>query len=179
MTELLRMHQWIILMTLASLASTSVMASEACQMTLSPSAVDYGVTTRAELLARPSGNDGSFGVRTVHLRIQCPAARAIRWSFAAPSSDALHYRWAPGRLQIRIVAARLDGAPVQWRRDESDAGAAGLLQPGDRITAWRAGSIAAGRHLAVELEIEARVSDASSRVADLQRFEGQGTFQLE
>ena len=148
-------------------------------MTLSPSAMDYGVTTRAELLARPSGNDGSFGVRTVHLRIQCPAARAIRWSFAAPSSDALHYRWAPGRLQIRIVAARLDGAPVQWRRHESDVGAAGLLQPGDRITAWRAGSIAAGRHLEVELEIEARVSDASSRVADLQRFEGYGTFQLE
>jgi len=179
MTGLLRMHRWIILTTLASLASTSVMASEACQMTLSPSAVDYGVSTRAELLARPSGDDGSFGVRTVHLRIQCPAARAISWSFAAPSSDALHYRWAPGRLQIRIVAARLDGAPVQWRRDVGEAGAAGLLQPGDRITAWRAGSIAAGRHLEVELEIEARVSDASSRVADLQRFEGHGTFQLE
>ncbi|MBB6155135.1 MULTISPECIES: DUF1120 domain-containing protein [Pseudomonas] len=176
MTELLRMHRWIVLITLASLASTSVMASEACQMTLSPSTVDYGVSTRAELLARPLGNDGSFGVRTVHLRIQCPAARAIRWNFAAPSSDALHYRWAPGRLQIRIVAARLDGAPVQWQRDDGEAG---LLQPGDRITAWRAGSIAAGRHLEVELEIEARVSDASSRVADLQRFEGFGTFQLE
>ncbi|WP_247267204.1 MULTISPECIES: hypothetical protein [Pseudomonas] len=176
MTELLRMHRWIVLITLASLASTSVMASEACQMTLSPSTVDYGVSTRAELLARPLGNDGSFGVRTVHLRIQCPAARAIRWNFAAPSSDALHYRWTPGRLQIRIVAARLDGAPVQWQRDDGEAG---LLQPGDRITAWRAGSIAAGRHLEVELEIEARVSDASSRVADLQRFEGFGTFQLE
>jgi hypothetical protein len=176
MTELLRMHRWIVLITLASLASTSVMASEACQMTLSPSTVDYGVSTRAELLARPLGNDGSFGVRTVHLRIQCPAARAIRWNFAAPSSDALHYRWAPGRLQIRIVAARLDGAPVQWQRDDGEAG---LLQPGDRITAWRAGNIAAGRHLEVELEIEARVSDASSRVADLQRFEGFGTFQLE
>jgi len=176
MTELLRMHRWIVLITLASLASTSVMASEACQMTLSPSTVDYGVSTRAELLARPLGNDGSFGVRTVHLRIQCPAARAIRWNFAAPSSDALHYRWAPGRLQIRIVAARLDGAPVQWQRDDGEAG---LLQPGDRITAWRAGSIAAGRHLELELEIEARVSDASSRVADLQRFEGFGTFQLE
>lgn len=176
MNELLRMHRWIVLITLASLASTSVMASEACQMTLSPSAVDYGVSTRAELLTRPLGNDGSFGVRTVHLRIQCPAARVIRWNFAAPSSDALHYRWAPGRLQIRIVAARLDGAPVQWQRDDGEAG---LLQPGDRITAWRAGSIAAGRHLEVELEIEARVSDASSRVADLQRFEGFGTFQLE
>lgn len=176
MTELLRMHRWIVLITLASLASTSVMASEPCQMTLSPSAVDYGVTTRAGLLARPSGNDGSFGMRTVHLRIQCPAARAIRWSFAAPGSDALHYRWAPGRLQIRIVAARLDGAPVQWQRDDGEAG---LLQPGDRITAWRSGSLAAGRHLEVELEIEARVSDASSRVADLQRFEGFGTFQLE
>lgn len=176
MTGLLRMHRWIVLITLASLASTSVMASEACRMTLSPSTVDYGVSTRAELLARPSGNDGSFGVRTVQLRIQCPAARAIRWSFAAPSSDALHYRWAPGRLQIRIAAARLDGAPVQWQRDEGEAG---LLQPGDRITAWRSGSLAAGRHLEVELEIEARVSDASSRVADLQRFEGLGTFQLE
>lgn len=179
MTELLRMHRWIILITLGWLASTSVMAHAGCQMTLTPSALDYGVATRTQLLARPSGNDGSFGVRTVHLRIQCPVARAISWSFAAPSSDALHYRWAPGQLPIRIVAARLDGVPVQWQRDDGESGAAGLLQPGDRITAWRAGSIAAGRHLEVELEVEARVSDASSRVADLQRFEGHGSFQLE
>jgi len=179
MSELLRMLRRIILITLGALAATSVMASDACQMTLSPSAVDYGVSTRTELRARQSSNDGSFGVRTVHLRIQCPVARSFTWSFSAPNSDALDYRWAAGRLQIRMVAARLDGAPVQWQREGGRTGAADLLQPGDRIVNRRAGSIAAGRHLEVELQIEARVSDTSSRVADLQRFEGYGTFQLE
>ncbi|MFJ2284157.1 hypothetical protein ACIOUG_23945 [Pseudomonas sp. NPDC087803] len=174
------MQRWIIRIMLAWLASASAMVNATCQMTLAPGRVDYGVATRAQLLVRPStGEDGSFGVRRVHLRIECPDVRPISWSFAAPSSDALHYRWAPGRLQIRMVAARLDGVPVQWQREAGRAGTADLLQPGDRIVNWRAGSIATGRHLDVELEIEARVSDASSRVADLQRFEGYGTFQLE
>ncbi|WP_338800327.1 hypothetical protein V9L13_19825 [Pseudomonas sp. RSB 5.4] len=174
------MQRWIIQIMLAWLLSASAMASASCQMTLSPGAVDYGVSTRAQLLARPSsGDDGSFGVRRVHLRIQCPDVRSISWSFAAPSSDALHFRWPPGRLQVRIVTVRLDGAPVQWQREGERAGAADLLQPGDRIVSWRAGSIATGRHLDVELDIEARVSDASSRVADLRRFDGHGTFRLE
>src|SRR5476649_2559194 len=99
MTEVFPMQRWIIQIMLAWLLSASAMASASCRMTLSPGAVDYGVLTRAQLLARPSsGDDGSFGVRRVHLRIQCPDVRSISWSFAAPSSDALHYRWAPGRL---------------------------------------------------------------------------------
>jgi hypothetical protein len=123
-------------------------------------------------------HDASFGQRSVQLRIQCDAARVIKWSFVAPEAGGAQFRWAGGMLQMRIVAVRLDGAAVHWRTDGGEFVEAGLLRPGQRIVPWRAGNSALGTLLEVDLEIEPKVSDATSRVGDRTRFESVGSFQL-
>jgi hypothetical protein len=161
-------------------AYTPAVASESCQPGLSSRALDYGAANRAELLQRKAStpHGASFGLRSVQLRIQCDAARVIKWSFVAPEAGAAQFRWAGGLLQMRIVAVRLDGAAVHWRTDGGESVEAGLLRPGQRIVAWRAGSGALGTLLEVDLEIEPQVSDATSRVGDRTRFESVGSFQL-
>jgi hypothetical protein len=163
------------------LAPFSAAARDDCVLNLSPGQVAFGASTRGALLAQAPEGDRvpSFGRRTVQLRIQCPAPQPIRWRFIAPAADPQRYRWGDGTLQLRIVSARLDGTVVQWVTDNGEPLTADLLRPGERRVPWRAGAMASGVHLEVELEVEARVSDAASRVSDLTRFEGGGRFQLD
>lgn len=166
---------------LLSLWSVAALADESCQLRMTPGSLDFGSATRTQLLSRsaPSGTDARFGVRTVHLRIHCQIPRTFRWTFVAPMADARRYQWGAGTLQIRITAARLDGATVQLRRDTDLSAEADLLRPGDHLLAWRDGAIVPGEQLEVELEIEAWANDAASRVRDLTRFEGHGTFRFD
>lgn len=174
------MNFFIFAVTLLCLSSFSAEARDECVLGLNPGHVAYGSSTRAALLAQrgPGEADASFGVRSVQLRIQCPTARPITWQFIADAADSLRYRWGAGTMQMSIVAARLDGVGVQWALASGEPVGATLLRPGDRFVPWRAGAIALGTHLEVELEIEALVSDSASRVSDLTRFEGRGSFQL-
>ncbi|MCF4995593.1 hypothetical protein GIW70_02565 [Pseudomonas syringae] len=175
------MKPTVIAGALACLTSLTVVAEDACQMSLLSAQIDYGAATRAELQARSmaENRNASFGVRSVQLRIQCAVAQAMPLRFIAPMADATGYRWSAGSLQVRVVAARLDGARVQWRFDASEAVEGNWLRPGDRMVPWLSGAPAIGRHLDVELEVSASVNESSSRVADLTRYEGHGTFQLD
>lgn len=173
------MNPWVIAVLPACFVCASAWANGACEVDLSPATVDFGATTRAELLRFAGAQGAGFGPRNVHLRIQCPQVRPIKWSFVAPAADARGYRWEAGTLEVRIVAARLDGVAVQWRLESGQPVEADLLAPGARIVPWSGAAIAQGRYLQVELEIDAHVADASSRVADLRRFEGHGTFQID
>ncbi|WP_213937849.1 hypothetical protein [Pseudomonas sp. dw_612] len=159
---------------LTCLASFSAAARDDCTLSLSPGQVAFGSLTRGVL-----EGGSSFGVRTVQLRIQCPAPQPMRWQFIAPAADSLRYRWGAGTLQLRIVSARLDGAAVQWAAESGEPLQEDVLRPGERVVAWRTGAIASGAHLEVELEVDARVSAGASRVNDLTRFEGGGRFQLD
>ncbi|CAI8755601.1 MULTISPECIES: hypothetical protein [Pseudomonas] len=166
---------------LICLLSSFAWGADECRLALSPAGVDFGSVNRAELLARSvsGGADASLGVRSLHLRIQCAVPRAMTWGFAAPVADPQRYRWTAGTLQIRMVAARLDGVAVQMKRTGDEVVEANLLRPGDRVVTWRSGAVASGSHLEVDLQIEARVDEASSRVRDLTRHEAYGTFQLD
>jgi hypothetical protein len=173
------MKPWIITVLAACLACASAWANDACEVDLSPATLDYGAMTRSELLRSASGPSEGFGRRNVHLRVHCPQARPIKWSFVAPTADSRRYRWEAGTLQVRIVAARLNGVAVQWRLESGQPLEANLLSPGVRVVPWNGAAVAQGRYLQVEFEIDAQVEDASSRVADLRRFEGNGAFQID
>lgn len=163
------------------LSSSPVLAADECRLELSPARLDFGSANRVELLSHPaaSGLGGSFGVRTFHLRIQCVVPGSMTWGFIAPMADAQRYRWTAGTFQIRVMTARLDGAPVQLRRTGDDPADADVLRPADRMIPWRDGVVASGRHLEVELQIEAGVDDGASRVRDLTRHELHGTLVLD
>lgn len=155
--------------------------ADACQSSLSPASVNLGTATRTDLLQRMAldGRGPGFGLRSVHLRVQCPDVRLMRWAFVADPADPQRFRWAAGTLQLRIVAARLDGVAVHWRLDSGQLVEGDLLRPGIHVVPWRADIAVRGSVLEVELELDARVNDASSRPVDPMRFEGQGAFTVD
>ncbi|UQS13342.1 hypothetical protein [Pseudomonas sp. HS6] len=166
---------------LSCLVFQSAWGADACQSSLSPASVNLGTATRTELLQRTSfdGRGPGFGLRSVLLRVQCPDVRLMRWAFVAPPADPQRFRWVAGTLQLRIVAARLDGSAVRWRLDSGQPVEGDLLRPGIHVVPWRADAGARGSLLEVELELDARVDDALSRPVDPVRFEGQGAFTVD
>jgi hypothetical protein len=170
----------ILLLVQLFFAPSSVSAREACDLRLTPNQLDYGSVTRGALLKMPAADDAdlSFGSRRIHMLIQCPEPQAMVWRFIAPRADPQRFRWGAGTMQLRIVAVQLDGLAVHWRRESGEPLEADLLRPGDRVIPWRAGMAGEGLRLDVELEVDARLSDPTSRVNDLTRFEGGGRFQL-
>lgn len=169
---------WIVLLCLIFEPASG---AEACQSSVSPASVNLGSATRADLLQRTAldGREPGFGLRSVHLRVLCPEVRLMRWAFVAPPADPQRFRWAAGTLQLRIVAARIDGAAVHWRLDSGQPVEGDFLRPGIHVVPWQADAGARGSLLEVELELDARVDDASSRPVDSVRFEGQGAFMVD
>ncbi|WP_192562838.1 hypothetical protein [Pseudomonas gozinkensis] len=171
----------VIAAALSCLAFQPVSGADACQSSLSPASVNFGAATRADLLQRMAldGRGPGFDLRSVYLRVQCPDVRLMRWAFVAPLADPQRFRWAAGTLQLRIVAVRLDGVAVHWRLDSGQSVEGDLLRPGIHVVPWRADAGARGSLLEVEMELDARVDDASSRPVDPERFEGQGAFRVD
>jgi hypothetical protein len=171
----------LVLAVLLYLVFQPAPGAETCQSSLSPANVNLGVVTRADLLQRMAldGRGPGFGLRSVHLRVQCPDVRLMRLAFVAPPADPQRFRWAAGTLQLRIVAVRLDGAAVHWRLDSGQSVEGDFLRPGIHVVPWRADADARGSLLDVELELDVRVDDASSRPVDPVRFEGQGAFTVD
>ncbi|MBH3405830.1 hypothetical protein I5P86_12280 [Pseudomonas glycinae] len=169
---------WIVLLCLVFQPASG---ADTCQSSLSPASVNLGSATRADLLQRTAldGRGPGFGLRSVHLRVHCPDVRLMRWAFVAPPADPQRFRWAAGTLQLRIVAARVDGAAVHWRLDSGQPVEGDFLRPGIHVVPWRADAGIQGSLLEVELELDARVDDASSRPVDPMRFEGQGAFMVD
>ncbi|WP_432218068.1 hypothetical protein ACREYJ_27775 [Pseudomonas kribbensis] len=175
------MKYLVMVAALSGLGFQPASGAEACRSSLSSAVVNLGTATRTELLQRMAldGRGPGFGLRSVHLRVQCPDVRVMRWAFVAPPADSQRFRWAAGALQLRIVTVSLDGAAVHWRLDSGQPVEGDLLRPGIRVVPWRADAGARGSVLEVELELDARVDDASSRPVDPVRFEGQGAFTVD
>ncbi|UDI92800.1 MULTISPECIES: hypothetical protein [unclassified Pseudomonas] len=171
----------LFLVVLLCLVVEPASGAETCQSSLSPASINLGSATRADLLQRTAldGRGPGFGLRSVHLRVQCPDVRLMRWAFVAPPADPQRFRWAAGTLQLRIVAVRLDGVAVHWRLDSGQSVEGDVLRPGIRVVPWRADTGARGSLLEVEMELDARVDDASSRPVEPVRFEGQGAFTVD
>jgi hypothetical protein len=157
-----------------------VQANAACTLRLGPSAVDFGATTRGQLLERPvEGDELSFGRRRVQVHVQCEQVGPLRLAFVAPVVDAGHYRFGAGTLRVHVVAVRVDGKTVQWFSDgQGGSPDAQVLRPGESLVPAYAGTALEGQRMEVEVELEARVKSAATRVSDSTRFETGARFEL-
>ncbi|MHA3734342.1 hypothetical protein ACXR0M_01570 [Pseudomonas sp. Eth.TT006] len=158
---------------LASLLSCAVtaQANPECSVRLGPSALDFGSTTRGQLLAQSPGSDSlSFGMRRTLATVQCARPGALRLELLGPAADAGQYRFGAGTLRVRVLAVRVDGKLVQWL-SEGEGPDADLLRPGAYLTPALTGVAIEGQGMEVELELEARVASTATRVSDLTRFE--------
>ncbi|MGZ7456106.1 hypothetical protein ACXPVS_04575 [Pseudomonas sp. Ma2-10] len=163
---------------LLSLLFVPVQAAEHCTAVLSPALLDFGSATRGALLEHSTGSaSASFGSRRTSLQVQCAEAMPMTLMLEAPAANARLYRFSEGTLQVRILGAQLDGLTVDWvRKGEEGTPNPDTLRPDDRMMPWRNGTVAAGRRLVLELELEARVSQEATKVRDVTRFETRGSF---
>ncbi|MDI2141269.1 MULTISPECIES: hypothetical protein [unclassified Pseudomonas] len=153
-------------------------ANSGCAVRLGPSAIDFGAATRGQLLAQSAPGDAlSLGLRRVQVNVQCERLGPLRLELIGPAADAAQYRFGPGTLKVRVVAVRVDGKPAQWL-SEGDGPDAHLLRPGVRLIPALAGVGIEGLNMEVELELDARIPSAASRVSDLTRLETELGFRM-
>ena len=152
-----------------------------CSIRLGPSAVDFGNTTRGQLLAQSRrGESLSFGSRRAQANVQCEQAGPLRLAVVGPAAEADQYRFGAGSLTVRVLAVRVDGKPVQWISEgQEPATDVRVLRPGGQLIPAVAGVAVEGRSLEVELELEGHVASAATRVSDLTRFETSLTVRLQ
>lgn len=160
--------------------SEPVEANPDCTVRTGPAVIDFGNTTRGQLLAQSvQGEPLSFGLRRAQATVQCSRSGPLRLELVGSAADAGLYRFGAGTLKVRVLSVRVDGKPVQWLNEGLGEGPeADVLRPGSRLIPALAGVGIEGQGMEVELELDARVPSAASRVSDLTRFETDLGFRL-
>ncbi|TWC71426.1 hypothetical protein [Herbaspirillum sp. SJZ099] len=178
------------LATLAAilLAAPAAHASGAdnCQMLISNPSVDYGATTRAELLKRQvSPLMMSLGRQSVTLTATCRVPTLMTLFFRGSAADAHAYRLGNGgAFTLRVLNARLDGRAV---------GLGSVLVPGQPpetqadslVLSPNTGAVpiindvpVRGSSLQLQIDIDAGISTTASRINDRTVLRGDGSFEL-
>ncbi|MGP6424986.1 hypothetical protein [Pseudomonas pharyngis] len=154
-------------------AMARVEANPDCTVRLGPAVIDFGTTTRGQLLAQSvQGDPLSFGFRRAQASVQCSRSGPLRLELVGPAAAAGLYRFGAGTLKVRVMSVRVDGKPAQWLSEGLvDGPDADVLRPGSRLIPALAGVGIEGQGMEVELELDARIPSAASRVSDLTRFE--------
>lgn len=176
------------LLTAALLALPPAYAAGAdnCQMQISNPSVDYGSTTRAELLKKQvSPLMMSLGRQSVTLTATCKTPTLMTLFFRGAAADAGAYRLGnSGSFTLRLLNARLDGRTV---------GLGSVLMPGQPpetkadsvMLPPDAGAVpiiddvpVKGSSLQLQVDIDASISTTGSRINDLTVLRGAGGFEL-
>jgi hypothetical protein len=155
-------------------------AHSGCTVRLGQPGIDFGTTTRGQLLQSPLAGDAlSFGQRRVQVHVQCEQVVPLGLEFVAPVADADSFRFGAGTLTARVIGVRVDGRAVQWLNEgRGGASVSNVLRPGDFVVPAVSGATLEGRQMTVEVELEAQVKSAATRVSDVTRFESHGEFRL-
>lgn len=161
-------------------------AADNCQIQISNAAVDYGSTSRAELLKRQvSPLAMGLGKHSVTLTATCRTPTLMTLFFRGAGSDGESYRMGRGgRFTLRAYNARLDGRAVglgsvteasQAPQNKADTLP---LPPGGGVVPIVSDVPVKGTSLQVQVEVDASILTTRSRVADRTEFRGAGNFEL-
>ncbi|MBO9538437.1 hypothetical protein [Herbaspirillum sp.] len=180
-------------LALALLAAASLTAAPAradgadnCQMQISNPAVDYGSTTRAELLKKQvSPLAMSLGRQSVTLFATCKVPTLMTLFFHGAADNADTYRLGNGgAFTLRVLNARLDGhvvglgsVMVPGQQPETQAESV-ILRPDTGAVPILNDVPVKGSSLQLQVDIDAVISTTGSRVNDLTVFRGAGNFEL-
>lgn len=178
---------WKLLLALVLAGSSAAaMAEDKCRLQISNPKVDYGATTRAELLNRQvSPLLMALGKQSFTLSATCKTPTQMTLFFRGSAADASSYQLGGGgNFTLRLSSARLDGNVVGL----------GVVQAQGQLPQLRADSVALppqagvvpisndvpikGTTLLLQVEVDAKVSAVGSRVSDRTTFRGSGNFEL-
>lgn len=178
------------LATLAAvlLAAPAVHAAgpDNCQMQISNPSVDYGDTTRAELLKKQvSPLTMSLGRQSVTLTVTCRVPTLMTLFYRGSAADANTYRLGNGgSFTLNVLNARLDGravglgsvlVPEQPPETKADSV---TLRPNTGAVPIINDVPVRGSSLQLQVDIDAVILTTGSRINDRTVFRGAGSFEL-
>ncbi len=162
------------------------LAAGNCQLQISNRTIDYGQMTRAELLERQaSPSTFSLGKQSMTLTATCRQPALITLFFRGAAADGASYRFGNGgSFTLQLSGAQLDGKAVNLGKvkvagqQPEIMSAAMALLPNDGAVPVSDERPVKGSNFSMNVEIEALVSAAGSRVADQTLWRGNGSFEL-
>jgi len=157
-----------------------------CDVRLTNSVVDYGVVSRGELGAGMGIPFMTLGTRKLTLTAVCHQATTMALRFEGESAAQGGFRFASkGWFTVKVSDATLDGNAVLLAHTTnvvsgSTGGASAIdLRPDGRVSIITLGQKAVGKVLSAQIEIEAFVDDASTRVRGETVMDGSGALVLD
>ncbi len=155
-------------------AAVADTAAENCQLHTVPAQLDYGAQYRQSVLGQPASPRGrSLGKRLVSVNVVCKVPVRMAIFLRGDALDHSAFRFGlRGVLSVVAGDASLDGRPVALgsvehagQRPSEQAAKAGL-HPNRGIVVLEQGEPATGSRLALQLELEPEIPDASLEVVD-------------
>ena len=184
--RMLRMG-WVVFGVLTGMVwQSTVLAADNCQLQISNRTIDYGQMTRAELVERKaSPSTFSLGKQSMTLTATCRQPALITLFFRGAAADSASYRFGNGgSFTLQLSGAQLDGKAVNLGKvkvagqQPEIMSAAMALLPNDGAVPVTNERPVKGSSFSMNVEIEALVSAAGSRVADQTVWRGNGSFEL-
>jgi hypothetical protein len=176
-----KLSVWALITLLGLAISNPAQAEQQCQLQLSESALDLGRFNRDQPVPVKGSNLLSLGKRTLNLSATCGANSIMALAFKGQQDHEQGYRFANnGVFVVKVIDAQLDGKPVRLRPlDPTEATASELfVQSGQALSPYVGASPAIGEYLTVQVEIEARIDRAGTRVSADEEWEGSGQFEV-
>ncbi|MGS0742726.1 hypothetical protein ACVBEF_12935 [Glaciimonas sp. GG7] len=153
-------------------------------MQLSETTIDYGRLTRGGMLENQSGPSLSLGKRQMTLTVTCQKPTGM-WLKARGITGVDKFAFgSTGQLMIYLSHVQLDGAPVNLGLASTvgilpaESKATMVIGPGAIVAPTTAGEIVKGRHFSAQVEVDAIVDDATTRVGTETVIEGRVNFEL-
>lgn len=136
-----------------------------CQLMINNSQVDYGQTTRGQMLQQGQGQERlSFGKRMITVNVLCQQATPIALWVRGSGGEQFSFG-SQGQVTIRAKNVRLDSGPVMVMTDNVQPAHELMLKPGDRLQpVTSVGLPLTGKSMTLQLEIDTNIANAATRV---------------
>lgn len=169
------------LLALALLQAANAWGADECQLHLSEPRVDFGLMNRT--LALTPATERSLGERRLGLTLNCPNPTDMSLFYRAMAADLERFAFTPrGSYSLQVSDALLDGQGVELGllagsgQPPVQTATSLRWRPEHGIVPLRAGVVARGRSLSVQIQISAWASEAASQVNDAVTWDTQGVF---
>lgn len=159
----------------------SMGAVQACEVRLSQGNVDYGQLNRTTLKAQ----EGAWRLppRRLSVLVLCDAPQELALSFRALAKGLEGFALgAHGEYRLTLRQALLDGEPVnlglQTGQAFSQARVEQVLSPNRVVVPVRAGAVAQGRQLGVQVQVDTWADERALQVSDATFWQAAGRFEV-
>lgn len=160
---------------------TNAWGMDECQLSLSETAVNFGLVNRA--VAPAQAAEHLLGERRLSLTLNCPESTDLSLFYRGLATAGERFQFTPrGSYSLRVSDALLDGQAVELGllpgsgQPAVSTGSTLRWRPEHGIVPMRAGVPASGRSLSLQLEVSAWARGDALRVSDAVTWDTSGLF---